>query len=195
MPTQRLALLLAAPLLLASSACLVDPEPRDTVYYDPAPPPPVPNPGPTTSTVGITTGQTLASDGGQGAGVLVEYLGGGQWYVWTVCDTFLTGLVCAYDVTLALEPGAAFVSVAEEPVDADNSNDARASGTQATVIFDTQTEVDGVLAQVDPPGAPLFVRATLDGRLDPEFMFWIDETGAVRHGSPTNPVWFAPTTP
>lgn len=197
MLTQRLALLFAAPLLLATSSCIVEADPPERTYYEPAPlPAPAPAPiPPTTSTVNIATGQTLNADGGQGAGVLVEYLGEGRWYVWTVCDTFVTGLVCSYDITLALEPGASFVSVVDEPADADGSNEAGVSDTQTSLRLGTRTEVDGVLARVEPAGAPLFVRAALDGQLDPGFVFWVDETGAVRHGSPSNPLWFTPTVP
>ncbi|HEU4406613.1 MAG TPA: hypothetical protein VFS43_15205 [Polyangiaceae bacterium] len=195
MLAQRLAPLLAAPLLLATTSCIVDPDPPERVYHPAPAPPPAPPPPPTTSTVNIATGQTLNAEGGQGAGVLVEYLGEGQWYVWTVCDTFVTGLVCSYDITLALEPNASFVSVVDEPADADGSNVAGAGATQTSLLFGTRTEVDGVLVRVGPPGAPLFVRATLDGKLDPDVVFWVDEAGAVRHGSPTNPLWFAPTVP
>jgi hypothetical protein len=184
MLAHRLAPLLAAPLLLATASCIVDADPPERTYYPPAPAPPAPPP-PTTSTVNIATGQTLNADGGQGAGVLVEYLGEGQWYVWTVCDTFVTGLVCSYDITLAVDQGASFVSAADEPADADGSNETRLSDTQTTLLLGTRTEFDGALVRVDPPGAPLFVRAALDGRLDPEFVFWVDEAGAVRPGART----------
>jgi hypothetical protein len=194
MALSRLLPLLAVVAVGSSTvSCVVEADPPERHYYDPAPPasaPTVP-----TTTVGIATGQTLASDGGQGAGVLVEYWGEGQWYVATVCDTFVTGLICSYDVTLALEPGASFTSVVDEPPDADGSNDVGSNDAQATLRFATRTETDGVLVRVEPPGAPLFVRATLDGRLDSGFLFWVDETGVVRHGSPTNPVWFSPTVP
>ncbi len=181
---RRLVSLLAAPCLLATASCWVEADPPDP-----------PEPSPTAATVGIATGQTLNSEGGQGAGLLVEYWGEGQWYIWTVCDTFVTGLVCSYDVTLALEPGASFVSVVDEPPDPDGSNEVGASDAQASLRFGTQTEVDGVVVRVEPPGAPLFVRATLDGTLDPSVVFWVDEIGTVRHGSPTNPLWLSPTVP
>lgn len=189
--TRRLASLLLAPLALAMASCIVEADNSyDEPYYDePLPAPPV-----SPATVGIATGQTLDSEGGQGAGVLVEYWGEGQWYVRTVCDTFVTGLVCSYDLTLALEANARFVALENDQA-SDGSNASAFDSAQISLAFDTQTEVDGAVVRVEPAGAPLFVRATIDGELASEYFFWIDEQGTIRHGSPSNPLWFAPTLP
>jgi hypothetical protein len=111
-----------------------------------------------------------------------------------VCDTFVTGLVCSYDLTLALDAGASFVALDDDP-SPDGSNASTFSDAQISLAFDTQTEIDGAVVRVEPAGAPLFVRAAIDGQPAPEYFFWIDEGGVIRHGTPTSPAWFSPTTP
>ena len=53
---------------------------------------------PEIATVPIDAGETLQADPGEGVGVFVEYMGGGEWNVWATCDTEFSGFSCAFDV-------------------------------------------------------------------------------------------------
>lgn len=182
--------------LSSLAACTVEPDPAPVVYI-PNPgaqsPAPVEFPvtGETAAPVSIVTGEVLTSDPGQGAGLFVTYLGGGQWRVTTTCDTNVTGLTCGYAYTLRSPSG----NLGEPTLDVkDGSMQLVRYAEGYDVAYVGSTGVDGVTAQVDPPGAPLEVAVWLDGQPDARLLYWVAPEG-VQHGARTNPARFVPTAP
>lgn len=176
------------------AACWVEPE---RPYVEPAPtvvvqqPPPA---DPVPEKVDIQTGETMQAEPGQGAGVFVEYQGGGEWRLWTVCDTAVTGASCTYALTLTPEVGATLSEPRLEEGTDSNDLVTPLSGGQLSVRFSTRLERDGVVVHMEPPGAALQVRATLDGDADPRIFYWIGPT-VLNNGAPTDPLIFVPTSP
>jgi hypothetical protein len=142
----------------------------------------------------IQTGQTLQSDAGQGAGVFLEYWGGGDWYVWATCDTAQTSLPCSFRLGAAAESGASVIRVQQSPADENQSNQVTQSGNLLDVRFSTTLETDGVQFHVEPPGAGVQLEEWLDGSHDGQIVYWVDP-GGVRQGAPSNPALFVPSTP
>lgn len=187
---------LLAMFLSAFVACTVEPEPAPTVVIHnqgPESPAPVEFPvtGETAAPASIVTGELLTSDPGQGAGLFVTYLGGGNWRLTTTCDTNVTGYTCGFAYTLR----SASAWLAEPVLD-------RKDGTMQLVRYAEgydvayigSTGVDGLTARVDPPGAPLEVAVWLDGEPDARLLYWVAPEG-VQQGARTNPTRFVPTTP
>jgi hypothetical protein len=184
MTAHRVLVLSAAGLLAA--ACTVDPAPAPAPYVAPAPP------GGQAEAADIDTGATIEAQAGQGAGVFVEYLGQGDWHVWTTCDTAVKGLDCHY--TLFLTPyGSSVREVYEEPVDTSRGNSVQSYATHVEARFHTTYEADGVHVIIDP-GAALEVSFSLDGDPDPRVLFWNDAE-VLHTGAPSNPMAFYPTSP
>lgn len=179
--------------LLLLGGCWVDDEPRErVVVVTPTPAPEQPSAKP--AQVTIQTGQSLTSDPGKGAGVFIEYRGGGEWSLHTTCDTAIGGGNCSYDLYLTPESGSS-VSRAEEDGDGKSTNDAVSIvGGRAEAHLRTTLESDGVKIQVDPPGAGLLVEAWLDGSADPRLLYWIGPD-VLHQGAPTNPLLLVPSSP
>jgi hypothetical protein len=53
----------------------------------------------------IDTGAELELDAGKGVGLLMEYLGDGEWRVRTSCDTRRSGYDCDWDILIWAEEG------------------------------------------------------------------------------------------
>jgi len=62
----------------------------DDHYVDTDPPPSLPEP----MLVGIDTDQTVDAVPGEGVGLFVEYSSGGNWLLWTTCDTNYSNVAC-----------------------------------------------------------------------------------------------------
>jgi hypothetical protein len=179
------AALVSLPLLSAACWVEADPHPRPLVEAPAAPA----SPQPTVETV--ATGLQIDTVPGDGAGVFVEYAGGGQWRVFVSCDTNVTGLGCSYDLYFAALGGSVW-QIGADPKDVGDST-YRSTGSMAEAHFFTTVEIDGVSMLLDA-GAGLQIEAYLDGQRDPRLFYWNDP-GVLRQGAPTNPVAFTPTTP
>jgi hypothetical protein len=173
--------LTAAAMLSFGAGCIVvdDDGDDDVIIVDDNPPAPV------IESVPIDQGEGLSQEPGEGAGVFVEYLGDGNWSIWTTCDSEFSGVACLYDI-FATAP------------------DIRATGEDdlegLDVIFedfdtlqlqaDTTNDFDGMVFAA-APGEPVQIEVWLDGALDGRLVFWVAE-GTVLQGLPTNPTLFVP---
>jgi hypothetical protein len=142
----------------------------------------------------VQTGQTLQSDAGQGAGVFLEYWGGGDWYVWATCDTARTNLPCHFQISATPEGSSTVSKVSQNPSDDNQTNSVATSGNQLDIRMLTTLETDGVQFHVEPAGAGLQLETWLDGSHDGQVVYWVDPAG-VRQGAPSNPALFVPSTP
>lgn len=153
--------------------------------------PPVPTDTP--DQLSIDTGATMSVAAGQGAGLFVEYLGGGNWDVYTSCDTALSDSPCSFDVIITVDAGVTIEAPMlhdAEPVDTLTLID---SGFQLKT--GTALKLDGVAFTTDP-GAVIRVDMLLDGEADPTFIHWVSGGHHVTGTSETtNPVDFVPTFP
>lgn len=156
------------------------------------PPQPPSQPGP--RSVDILTGATLWSEPGEGAGLFVEYLGDGTWYVWSTCDSAISGLSCDFRFIATPEVGASITSAALDPPDEDASNQVSTTGDSLTGHFMTRLEMDGTTFQVDPPGAAVQIALWTDGVADPQLFYW-QGPNTIHYGAPSDPVVFVPTAP
>jgi hypothetical protein len=179
-----LALLACAVLGAATSGCFI-------ITDDGGSGPPAPSATP--DQISIDTGATLSVTPGQGAGLFVEYLGGGAWDVFTACDTAITNRPCDFDVIITVGQGVGIQDPKlhdAEPVD---SLALISSGFQ--VKTGTALKLDGVTFSTDP-GASIKVDMLLDGEARPPFINWVSGGEHVSGTSDTtNPVEFVPTLP
>lgn len=194
------------PVVLA--ACWVEPDPATNV--SPAATNTQPDPQPTTTVPSqcamdaasdpevsqdIETGQTIASDPGEGRGIYVEYRGEGVWVVWATCDTNVSELPCNYGLSLQPKGGATIVDVVDafNEESPDRTNSFEFNENQAAIDFTTTYESDGVKVTVDDPEAPLLISVTLDCEADPRLVYWIGPD-VLHYGAPSIPVEFVPVT-
>jgi hypothetical protein len=145
----------------------------------------VPDPDPEIIAVGIDEGASLEADPGAGVGVFVEYQGGGDYRIWTTCDSEVTGYSCAFDLFLTAD--SLRVSDTEDLEGFDEASDL---GDEVDVSLDTDVDTDGVVVTT-LDGAPLRLEVWLDGAPDAEFVYWV-QGGVIRQGAPSNPVDFVP---
>ncbi len=182
-------------LVLASSGCVIIDDPYyDDGYYD--------------NTYGHGAGsgcelyyggrvhETLDTDEimdvepGQGAGLMVEYLAGGTWQLWTTCDTDYTGLSCNFDVEVVTSAPIESVSnvVLEGYERVDITGDYQ-------LFFDASTGVDYDQVTFDTtPGASIDVELVLDGCVEPQYIYWV-RNNQVLHGGVGSPIAFTPDIP
>jgi hypothetical protein len=174
---------LTACLMLATSGCAVvsvastggDP-------IDPSPP----------VQLSIDPGAKLESTPGTGVGLFVQYEAGGRWTLFTTCDTLVTKVACSFDVFITPAPGA----VLSLPTGASLTKDDTVTlldngGIHLSTI--TSTGSSGMSFDADP-GAVMEVDLLFDGVEDPRYIFSIGD-GALREGAPSDPVFFAPSSP
>jgi hypothetical protein len=141
--------------------------------------------------VGIDTDAQLTTDAGQGAGVLLEYMNGGHWHIWTVCDTAISGYSCDFDVT-AQAIGAKVSNVLAEELE---SNDVATSYCSDTAVLGvtTRADFDGLWFDTTP-GATVRFTAALGQTIYENVFFWT--TGGVVHDDANaNPLELTPTSP
>lgn len=135
--------------------------------------------------VSIDRGGLLDAEPGEGVGIFVEYLGNGEWNLWTTCDSELTSASCAYDI-YALGPGV----FALETIDLEGNDAVSESGDEVYLFADTDFDFDGMTVALDS-GEPLGVEVWLDGESAEPVVFWLSGDD-VQQGMPTNPTLFAP---
>ncbi len=184
-----LSVLGAVGLTLGLTACVI-------VQDDPAPP--ITDPGygnysgvPYLAT--IDADEKLVQDPGKGVGLIVEYGSEGHWRVWTVCDSFVSGLACAFDVCVSA-PNHPF-SIGRVDGEGLEGDDIVYGYDDGTVCMSTLTDYDLDTMTFDtPPGETLRLEMALDGASRPEFVFWVGD-GIVHAGAPSNPLDLQPNTP
>lgn len=137
----------------------------------------------------IDADQTLGTTLGQGAGFFVEYRSGGTWYLWTSCDTDVTGRSCNFEAHLAASSTIRNLT----GVGLESYDGFEVSGPR-TVTFsaNTASQMDGVQFETDP-GESLELEVYLDGYLSPDYIFWFGD-GQLNEGAPWSPVVFEPNT-
>ena len=175
--------------LLATVAfvgCLPEDSPRRT-YTQPPPPQPVQA---QPSTVTVVTGGTLNTEPGKGAGVFVEYIGKGQWSVWTSCDSAVQGGQCNYDLFLTPESGTSVTGAVLDP----QVGTLTSSPSIVEAHWVTTYATNAVNVTLSTPGAGLLVEARLDGVDDPHVFYW-QGADVVHTGAPSDPVLFVPSAP
>jgi len=141
--------------------------------------------------VAIDTDAQLVTDAGQGAGVLVEYMNGGHWHIWTVCDTAISGYRCDFDMT-AQAIGAKVSNLLAEQLESDDVSISYCSDT-AILGVTTGTDFDGLWFDTTP-GATVRITAALGQTLYENVLYWT--TGGVVHDDANaNPLELTPTAP
>lgn len=135
--------------------------------------------------VGIDTGATLEAVPGEGTGIFVEYLGNGDWSVWTACDTEISGYTCIFDLYVSGE-GLGFV----DGFDLEGGDYVDDSSSTAQLHFETDYDFDAAEFSTFTD-EPLYFEAYLDGAPETQFTFWT-WGGEIYHDPPTNPVYFVP---
>jgi hypothetical protein len=139
----------------------------------------------------IDTDAQLQTEPGKGAGVLVEYMNGGHWHVFTVCDTSVSGYSCFFDVT-AQVIGDKVSNVLAEQLE---SGDIATSYCADTALLGatTSTDFDGLWFDT-APGATVRLTAAIGQTIYPNPFFWISE-GVVREDANANPFELTPSAP
>lgn len=186
----------AAALLVAGgvlSGCIIVGDHDQTDNYDDTwedknPPPAIPDP----MLVVIDTDQTMEAVPGDGVGIFVEYSSGGDWLLWTTCDTNTSGLPCAFDVFAAVDTSSKLESFEAIDTEGHDVVEVLDSG-EAHLHADTASDIDG-MHLVTTPGAILRVEVALDGVSSQQFVYWVGK-GVLHTGAPTNPVDFQPSVP
>jgi hypothetical protein len=151
----------------------------------------------------IDTGGHLVADPGKAVGIFAEYTAGGQWLLWTTCDTTSSGYLCGFDIVASVKAGEA-LAVENQTADLEDTDKVlRVDDGAVRLIFETDTDTDGVWLTA-PAGETLELDAELDGG-DPvicdrntgvcqQIVSW-PSGGAVQVGAPSNPVDLVPTAP
>lgn len=153
--------------------------------------PTCPNAASPAKAVSIDTDALLKTEAGKGAGVLIEYLTGGHWHVFTVCDTAISGYRCEFDVSAQVIGGKATNLLAEEL----ESNDIATSYCSDTALLGatTASDFDGLWFDTTP-GATVRITATLGQTIYDSLFFWISG-GVVHDDAKANPFELTPTVP
>ena len=140
----------------------------------------------------IDTGAELELEPGEGVGLLMEYLGDGEWHVRTTCDTLQSGYECAWDVLIWPEDGASLSDFTGEDLEAGDALARDWDGALHLSWF-TGEDADGVTFDATPGGTLRF-DALLDNSCANPYMYWISD-GGVHTGSPSNVLDLTPTEP
>jgi hypothetical protein len=143
-------------------------------------------------TVAIQPDQLLDAKPGEGVGIFVEVTAGGQWHVWTTCDTFTSKTVCSFDIFASTPNVEQLLSYAADQVEGFDTVKDLGDGT-LELVADTDSDTDGLLLDIEP-GAPLVLEAYLDGKSAEPFVYWVSDD-LIHTGAPANPVQFNPPKP
>ena len=144
------------------------------------------------SQVAIEADQALSANPGEGVGIFVEYRSGGEWHIWTTCDTFTSKVVCGFDIFAATHPDQLRGFAADQLEEGQDSLIDLGNG-EIELRADTDSETDGMTVQTDP-GAVLDLEVYLDANSAQPFVYWVSD-GVIHTGAPSNPVEFIPQTP
>jgi len=175
------AVLAGLPLLLsASTGCIVVDD--DNGHYEDEE---IIIEDPEIQTVPIDAGETLEADPGEGVGVFVEYLGGGDWNVWATCDTEFSGFSCTYDIFVSADG----VSLRDD-IDLEDGDFVEEDFDVLQAGFDTDFDTDGISFSTFTDD-PVQIEVWLDGELNGSVVFWA-ANDTIYEGMPTNPAVFQP---
>ncbi len=184
--------LFAALALAALTGCVVV-EDDDGHHHDDddghgpeIPPPQQPEPFYAT----IDRGATLTTDLGYGAGLFVEYAEGGQWTLWSSCDSYVSQASCFWRADVIVHDADIATFDGLELEDGDYLTH---DGANLSLDWVTSYESDAVTFTTEP-GALVEVHLYLDGISAPGYFVWYGN-GDVQDGAPSNPVVFQPDAP
>ena len=145
------------------------------------------------SQVAIEADQALSANPGEGVGIFVEYRSGGEWHIWTTCDTNFSGVTCPFDIYTSVDSSSTIFSITEENLEGFDSTTTQSGLGTVDLHFETGGDYDA--AEIDvTPGAILRVEAVIDGQTEPRFIYWFGD-GVLHEGAPTTPIDFIPTKP
>jgi len=151
-----------------------------------------PAPGPV-SLAQIDTGQTLSTPAGEGAGVIIEYNEGGNWHVYTACDSNLYGQGCAWDVVASVSPGQFITNPTIESPEAADGDAIYPTMDSVKLVVDTWADIDGMRFNTTP-GTTVRFDVYLGGIRDARYIYWVGND-AIHKGAPTDPIDLRPSTP
>lgn len=157
-------------------------------HVDTDPPPTLPEP----MLVSIDTDQTIDAVPGEGVGLFVEYAAGGNWLLWTTCDTNYSNVACIFDVFASVDTSSTIDEVTSDDMEGHDQAEVLTNG-EVHMHAETASDFDAVRL-VTTPGAILRVEVSLDGVANQHFVYWVND-GILHEGAPTNPVDFQPTSP
>jgi hypothetical protein len=143
----------------------------------------------------IDTGATVGEvTPGQGAGAFVEYKAGGQWHVYTTCDTALPNSEgpCDWDIIVSGQDTDTIQSYQPDQLESGDALGWDACGSVHLVAEDTD-DFDGFFFNATP-GATIRVDVYLDGGPAPTYIYWVGD-GGLHNGAPSNPIDLTPTSP
>ncbi|MEN9579609.1 MAG: hypothetical protein RJA70_2618 [Pseudomonadota bacterium] len=140
--------------------------------------------------VEIDTGAGIEVEGGQGAGVFLQYSSGGEWELFTTCDTLLSGLLCEYDIVLSVPVGARLGSPRGLELERGDQVVEQRDGV-LRLLWLTGDDFDRVTFETDE-GETLRLDALIDGVPDPELIFW-NGYDALQQAAPSNPLDLTPS--
>ncbi len=163
------------------------PAPSGSPSTSPDPQDPAPDAIPAVS---VDPNATMTTYPGEGVGLYVEYEEGGHWYVYTTCDTAISGASCAFDVIVTPELGASLSSVEGMELEANDAIKLYDDGSIG-LVTDTAYGMNGVAFDADP-GALVEIDMLLDGVPQPALVYYVDR-GVLTAGVPGNPVGFIPS--
>jgi hypothetical protein len=143
--------------------------------------------------VDVDTGETLEGHPGQGYGVFVEYAAGGDWHLWTTCDSDVTGYACRWDLIASVDATSTLEVTDKTELEAPDQV-LRIHQGAVRLVFQTDSDTDGVRLAATP-GEPLSLDLEWDGPFIPSSTLSWFGGGAVHSGAPSNPVDLMPTTP
>jgi len=178
-------LLVVAPLVALLGGCTYS---SNTAPYDVG--------GGQTKTVPQSTVDTDASmagiDPGQGAGAFIEYQAGGDWHLYTACDTAVSGASCTWDIIVATGGGDTLQAFQPDRLDGRDWVDWYDQNA-LEMVATTHNDFDGFFFQTDP-GSVVRFDVYLDGAPAPAYIYWVGN-GGLHRGAPDNPIDLTPTDP
>jgi hypothetical protein len=149
--------------------------------------------GPVIELVSIDTDQTLDAIPGEGVGLFVEYAAGGEWHLWTTCDTNYSNVACKFDAFVTVDKSSEIISVEEGDLEGYDVVEVLESG-EVHFHGETASDVDNMVVTTTP-GAILRLEMSLDGIANERYVYWIGNGGVLHEGAPSNPVNFQPSKP
>lgn len=142
--------------------------------------------------VDIDTDARIDVSSGDGAGVFVEYAAGGDWELFTTCDTNLSDIPCEFDILVSVPLGERISNVDGLELERDDEVFSLERGV-LSLFFLTASDFDRVQFRTSP-GQTVRIDALVDGVPDPEIMFW-NGYGALQFAAPSNPLDLTPSEP
>ncbi|MEM1033498.1 MAG: hypothetical protein AAF928_12115 [Myxococcota bacterium] len=141
----------------------------------------------------VDRGVVLNTALGEGAGVFVEYAEGGQWTLWTTCDTLQSDYSCLWDVHVSSQRPVRIDTIELSETELDQDFAEVYSDNDFSFFTETTFGRDVITFRTDPRSL-VQVDIVLDGWSEPGFLRWslFDE---VQGGAPYGPVVFQPDGP